>query len=259
MIAPEKNYLVDGPQIRVSDRLKHLYSDICLYITVLFSNRTHLLYPSQLSHYRMLRSKLSSVFHDYTPLSGLTAGGKENTSGPFVLLAGAPWYRKGADLAIQAFQRLAADYPHVKLRIVGHFPDGVPQKMASASPQVEVLSAVNHDEMMKMVGEALIVLLPSRNEGLPRILIEGMAAGRPVVGSDVGGIPFLIRDGENGLIFPAGDIAALELRLRELLSDEPMRRRMGQRGYELARATLTEQVYVDEFTDMIDKTVGKSA
>ena len=62
-------------------------------------------------------------------------------------------------------------------------------------------------EALAVIRNATILVLPSRCEGLGRVLIEGMAAGIPLIGSDVGGIPFMIRDGENGLVFPGGDSA----------------------------------------------------
>ena len=91
---------------------------------------------------------------------------------------------------------------------------------------------------------------------MARVLIEGMAAGIPLVGSDVGGIPFMIRDGENGFVVPGGDSRALEARLRELLSDPGLRARMGENGFRRAHEELTEAAYVSCFTRMIGDTIG---
>jgi glycosyltransferase involved in cell wall biosynthesis len=98
---------------------------------------------------------------------------------------------------------------------------------------------------------ATIFALPSRCEGTPCVILEAMAAGLPIVASGVGGIPALVRDGENGFQVPAGDAAALEARLRELLSDGDLRRRMGARSYEMARAEFCEAAYWDRFTRMV--------
>jgi glycosyltransferase involved in cell wall biosynthesis len=144
----------------------------------------------------------------------------------------------------------------VRLKIVGHFPEGTLQAMASGCAQIDVIPAKSHDELMPMLADAIIMILPSRNEGLPRILIEGMIAALPVVGSDVAGIPELIRHGENGFVVPDGDVPMLEQRLRELLSDPALRHRMGRRSYELARATLTESVYRERFVQMLRDTIG---
>jgi glycosyltransferase involved in cell wall biosynthesis len=87
------------------------------------------------------------------------------------------------------------------------------------------------------------------------VVIEGLAAGVPVIGSDVAGIPYLIRQGENGFIVPGDDVGELEKRLRQVLSDPELRRRLGANAYEFAHAQLSERVYVERFTEMIRATV----
>jgi glycosyltransferase involved in cell wall biosynthesis len=102
------------------------------------------------------------------------------------------------------------------------------------------------------MSEATIFALPSRCEGTPSVILEAMAAGLPIVASDVGGIPVLVRDGENGFLVP---VAALEARLRELLADGNLRRRMGARSYEMARTEFCEEAYCDRFTRMVAEVV----
>ena len=257
LIAPERTYLTDRARPRIADKFWHAYSTACLHLTILFSDRVHLLYAGQLSSYPLLRHKPSSVFHDFTLLAGVEKRVHTDDDHLYVLLAGYPWYRKGVDLAIAAFRRMAKDFPNANLKLVGHHTDGEPQRLAAGCAQIEVSKAVPHDEMMGILSGAAIVVLPSRNEGLPRILIEAMAAGLPVIGSDIAGIPSFIHDGENGFLVPDGDVPALERRLRELLSDAALRRRMGQRGYEIAQACLTEKTYVERFIRMIRDTVNR--
>jgi glycosyltransferase involved in cell wall biosynthesis len=82
-----------------------------------------------------------------------------------------------------------------------------------------------------------------------------MAAGVPVVGSDVGWIPDLIHDGEDGFVVPDGNVAGLEARLRELLADPALCRRLGANGYQVAHSRLTERAYVEHFTAMVAATL----
>jgi glycosyltransferase involved in cell wall biosynthesis len=79
-----------------------------------------------------------------------------------------------------------------------------------------------------------------------------------VVASDVGGISTLVHDGENGYLIPIGDHHALAARLRQLLSDEPLRRRMGEAGYVRAHSELNEKAYVREFARMIEATIKQA-
>lgn len=72
-----------------------------------------------------------------------------------------------------------------------------------------------------------VFVLPSRWEGFGNVLIEAGAAGLPVVASNVGGIPEIIKDGENGYLTPVGDAEAIAGRVKILLNNLNIRRRMG--------------------------------
>lgn len=264
--SPHLIYLTSQPRAGIRDRLRHLYSDACLYLSALFADRMHFLFPGQLAAYRLLRGTRESVFHDFVPVSIIDRHPPEEKPEPYVLLVGAPWYLKGADLLVEAFTRLAPDFPQVKLKILGHNPDAAELRALSAqTSRIEILKATFHSETLKIISDALILVLPSRCEGLPRVLIEGMAAGLPLIGSAVGGIPTLIHDGENGFVISGSDISSngisssnvdlLEKRLRELLADPALRLRMGDQSYRRAHSELTEAVYVRRFTEMVEAAV----
>jgi len=79
-----------------------------------------------------------------------------------------------------------------------------------------------------------IFALPSLNEGMGRVLVEAMVLGKPIVASDIGGIPDLVLDGENGYLVPVGDVETLAARIRELLDDSVKREEMGECGEKIA-------------------------
>jgi glycosyltransferase involved in cell wall biosynthesis len=81
-----------------------------------------------------------------------------------------------------------------------------------------------------LAGEADVFVLPSSAEGLPVVLLEAMAHGRPVVATRVGGTPELVTDGETGLLVSPGDVEALASALEGLLRDPERRRRLGDAG-----------------------------
>lgn len=78
-----------------------------------------------------------------------------------------------------------------------------------------------------------VVALTSRQEGLPTALLQAMAMERPVIGTDVQGIPEVVRPGENGWLVPLRRPDVLAERLRSLLADPALRLRMGRRGREI--------------------------
>jgi glycosyltransferase involved in cell wall biosynthesis len=94
------------------------------------------------------------------------------------------------------------------------------------------LGLLPHAELDHLYARAAVVVLPSYSEGLPLVVVEAMAHGRPVVASAVGGIPDLIVDGVTGLLVPPGDAVALRAAIEKLLADPALRRRMGVAGRE---------------------------
>jgi len=254
--------LTNRPRPNLSDRLKRLYSDVCLHLSVGFADRVHLLYPTQLGGYPLLNNVKGSVFHEFVPVSKISAHNAIADSGEnaeqYVLMVGSPWYLKGVDRLVAAFKGVAPDFPDVKLKLVGWYMEQERRDLEALrgnSSQIELVRAMPNPPTLQIISRCLVLVHPSRCEGLPRAVIEGLAAGVPVIGSDVAGIPFLIRQGENGFVVPGDDVVELEKRLRQLLGDSDLRRRMGSNGYEFAHTQLNEQVYVEQFTEMIRATI----
>jgi glycosyltransferase involved in cell wall biosynthesis len=257
--SPQLVYLIDRPHPTWKDRVMHAYSNLCLQLSMRLADRAHFLFPDQLSAYPSLRKTKNSVFHEFVPISIIQKYQAEQSE-VFILLSGMPWYLKGADLLIEAFNKLAPDFPDVKLKLLGYFAEGQNKlkELVNGSPQIELLKARPHREALQVISQAAVLALPSRCEGMPRVLIEGMAAGIPAVASDVGGIPTMIREGETGFIVPGGNPKLLEERLRVLLTDPQLRKRMGESGYQRAHQQWNETVYVAEFTRMVKATLEHS-
>jgi glycosyltransferase involved in cell wall biosynthesis len=93
------------------------------------------------------------------------------------------------------------------------------------------------------------MILPSANEGTPVSVIESLAAGRPVVATDVGGVSDVVRDGVDGFLVEAADVDALADRLQELAADPERRRAMGEAG----RERVLHRYAVARLVDDIDR------
>jgi glycosyltransferase involved in cell wall biosynthesis len=142
---------------------------------------------------------------------------------------------KGVEVLLRAFVSLA-DLPEVRLRLVGD-GDALPDHMALAerlgiADRVEFTGALTGDALVAAMQGAAVLVLPSLTEAEchPMVLIEAMACGTPVVGSDVGGIPHVLVAGVTGLLSPPGDTQALAAACRRLLRDGGLADRMGAAG-----------------------------
>ena len=116
-----------------------------------------------------------------------------------------------------------------------------------------VIFAGQQDDLPSLLNALDIFVLPSWSEGFGRANLEAMAAGKPVVSTNVGGIPEVIIDGETGILVPPHDPAGLAQALIRLAQDNGLRTRMGKAGIEQARIFSLEKMVsgVVEFYDTL--------
>ena len=107
-------------------------------------------------------------------------------------------------------------------------------------------------DVARIMAACDIFCLPSRNEGMGKVLVEAMALGKPIVASDIGGIKNIVSPGENGLLVPVGDVEAWIEAIARLCRDPERRRRMGDAGRLIA-----PRYSSDEMIKMIDQLYGK--
>lgn len=135
--------------------------------------------------------------------------------------------RKGLDVLLRAFSEVVSAHGGVKLMIVGESGGDDDKLMDMAKqlgigPYVEWRCGATPDEVAKLMMQADVFVLPSRDEGFPLALLEAGAAALPVVATRVGGVPELIVDGENGLLVDSEDAGALAAALLRILDDPTM-------------------------------------
>jgi len=99
-------------------------------------------------------------------------------------------------------------------------------------------------DMAAVLAGASVVVLPTYGEGLPKVLVEAGAAGRPIVATDVRGCREVVRPGVNGLLVPARDSTALARAIERLLQSPELRARLGRAGRLLAETEFAESVVV---------------
>ena len=144
---------------------------------------------------------------------------------PQALFVGVLEPYKGIDVLAEAW-RLAR--PDADLRVVGS---------GSRASIVEDLGvrwdrSLPPEEVAQALDESTVLVLPSRSEGMGRVVVEAQCRGRAVIGSRVGGIPDLVRDGENGLLVEPQNPEALAEALTRVLSDRELAEKLGANARE---------------------------
>lgn len=161
-----------------------------------------------------------------------------------VLFVGRLEPRKGIDLLLEVIPGLAAAHPHVRFTIVGNDaivgPDGSTAREsfersaagAVLTDRVVFTGILDDVEVARRYASCDVFVAPSRFESFGLILVEAMMFGKPVVGSDTGGMRHIVDDGVEGYLVPPGDAVALRRALDRLIRSPELRERMGQRALE---------------------------
>lgn len=146
--------------------------------------------------------------------------------------AGRLHYLKGLDLLIEAIPLVKARFSRVEFVIIGSGPEEESLKQLARERGVSesVRFAGYRRNAWRLMPAFDVVVLPSREEAQSIALLEAMACGKPVVAARVGGVPEVVDDGVTGLLYPAGDVAALAAALIEVLKDASKRASMGAAG-----------------------------
>jgi len=163
-----------------------------------------------------------------------------NLSGKRVIGFIGSFYRyEGLDLLVQAFAQLAEAHPDLVLlllgggEVAGELRDQIRQ--AGLEGRTLMPGRIPHERVPGVYALTDILVYPRRSMRLTELVtplkpLEALAMRKAVVASDVGGHRELLRDAETGLLFPAGDAAALTDRIARLLNDQPLRERLAEQG-----------------------------
>ena len=153
-----------------------------------------------------------------------------------ILFAGTIISRKGYETLIRGFARIAQEHSDWKVIFAGNGEIANAMKIVECcgiQNQVEFLGWVTDKDKEKVFQEASVYCLASDGEGFPMAVLDAWAYGIPCVVTPVGGIPDIVVDGENGLVFSIGDVDGLANKLRMIISDRTLRKNivLGQDKY----------------------------
>jgi glycosyltransferase involved in cell wall biosynthesis len=145
-----------------------------------------------------------------------------------ILFVGIDWERKGGPDLVKAFELVRQVHPDAKLTIVGCSPpvDAI---------NCQIVGKIPVHEVGQYFRAASVFCLPTYLEPFGIVFIEAMASKLPVVATNVGAIPDIVRDGETGYLVNPGDVQAIADALITLISDPEKSRAFGQKGNKLAQ------------------------
>lgn len=193
----------------------------------------------------------------YHGVEDVPLGVAHDGDGPVIVHVGRHDPVKGIDVLLDAM--VLVD-PGIRLVQIGGGP-----LTAELAAQVERLGLGDRVELRGVdwsvrVADGLsafdLFVLPSRTEGLPVSIMEAMLAGLPIVSTDVGSVREEVTPGDNGLLVPPEDPAALAVAINELMADPARRVEMGRRSREIALERFTVAAMVDRYCDVYGRVLS---
>lgn len=174
---------------------------------------------------------------------------------------------KGQDVFLRAVERLATARPTLRALIVGEAPRSgagptFAERLRSLAGDLGIahkviFTGLRPDVPELMAASDVVVHSSIRPEPFGRVIVEAMAAGRPVVATDAGGVPEIVQDGRTGRLVPPGDDRAMSEAIEWFLSDTARSRSVAKRGRDRVGARFTLERFADELHKVYDATLAE--
>lgn len=162
---------------------------------------------------------------------------------------------KAVDVLAEAWRHVALRLPDAELHVVGVGPlEGiVAELVADARLRVSWTPRLATAEVARALDAATLLVLPSRGEGMGRVVVEAFCRARPVVGTDAGGIPDLVVHETSGLLVAPDDVGALAAALERVLSDRDLAARLGAGAHAASNAwAATPEEFAGRMRGLVD-------
>ena len=179
---------------------------------------------------------------------------------PRVLFVGVLERYKGIDVLAEGWRLAAPRAAGAVLQLVGDGPGAavVQRLVANLPAQTEWTRRLAGADVARALDGSTVLVLPSRSEGLPRVVIEAFCRGRPVIGARAGGIPDIVADGVSGVLVPPEDPVALADALVRVLSDAELQRRLAEGARAGAAPWLqTPEQYADRVRELVTRVAAE--
>jgi glycosyltransferase involved in cell wall biosynthesis len=179
------------------------------------------------------------------------------TNNGYILYSGRLSYEKGIETLIKAVSLckdikllIAGDGP-IRLKLEDLTKNFIPDK-------VEFLGYLDRESLKKIIKGAMFVVVPSQwYENFPYSILESFAFGKPVVGSNIGGIPELVKEGETGLLFEPGNSVELAEKISYLVNNTGKIKEMGLQAKKLVEKTCNSEMHYKKVLEVYEKALKK--
>ena len=180
----------------------------------------------------------------------------DSTRSKTILFAATLYKEKGYLDLIEAFAQIAHKYPEWQLVLAGNGSqdEGINKSMSlGIKDRVQFSGWIKGSDKDSVFRSASIFCLPSYAEGFPMAVLDAWAYGIPVVTTPVGGIPDIVCDGKNGLLFNPGDVSALAQKLTLLIESNELRTQIEAESLHLANTTFNCATIANQLADIYNK------
>ena len=159
---------------------------------------------------------------------------------------------KGIQFMIRALPAILASCPNTYYLIVGDgsHHDALREEVSQAGVKERVIFAGMRKDVPRLLAASDVFVLPTLTEALPTVLAEAMAAKLPIVASQVGGIPEMIANGQNGLLLPPEDVKGLAKACTHLLENPEKRLDMGEEGWKTVNRKFSTDRQVEQLQEL---------
>lgn len=182
---------------------------------------------------------------------------------PILLCLGRLTPQKGFDVALRAFAEVQSSLPRARLKVVGEGVEETALKELAAAlgiaPKVDFTGPVAPQEVFRVINEATMVLMPSRFEGLPLVALQAARLERPMISSDVDGLPELVVHGRSGLVLERNDADALAAAILFLAQNPARAVAMGRAAAQRLEERFGFDRCVDEYERLYRRAAGLHA
>jgi glycosyltransferase involved in cell wall biosynthesis len=157
---------------------------------------------------------------------------KEDKKETSILFIGELTRIKGIDILLEAFKLASYQSGNISLKIIGGGPmrSYCEEFIDSNDLNINLIGTLDHKKTLEEISISDIVIMASRTEGYPRVILEAFEFEKPVIATNVGGIPQILKDGENGILVNPCDPSGLADAMLKLSKDKARREDLGKNG-----------------------------